>query len=198
MNEGDENKGQMTCWQRGTGRQAQHDEKRGSGVHATIAPPVRLGLLGRSCSCLRVHGEGWGVNGSWYGTKQKACFGMWMDFGAGGRNGTSEWRQQEWVSIAMSWDSRFGDLLWNLRLGQALDGRKRDGDAVGGLGGDVADSARDPIKVDLMVMGFGTGWMNRLHRPACVELERESDGGPREIQVRQPLWTGRGGKYYIH
>ena len=125
------------------------------------------------------------MEGSGYGTKQKAWFGMWVNFDAGGRNGTSEGRQQEWVSIVMSWDSRFGDLLW--KLVQPLD-------AVGGLDGGDADSARDPIKVDSMVMGFGTDWMNRLHRRACGELGRESDGGPRGIQVRRPLWTVRGGK----
>ena len=101
------------------------------------------------------------MEGLGYGTKQKAYFEMRMNSGAREGSETSGGRQQEWVSIAMSWDSRFGDLLW--KLGQTLDGRKRDGDAVGDLDGDDADSARDPIKVDSMLMGFGTGWMNRPH-----------------------------------
>jgi len=115
-----------------------------------------------------------------------------MNFDVRGGNGTSEGRQQEWVSIAMSWDSRFGDLLW--KLGQTLGGRKRDGDAVGGLDGDDAGSARDPIKVDSMLMGFETGWMNRLRWPVRAGLGRESDGGPKGIKVRRSLWMGRGGK----
>jgi len=117
-----------------------------------------------------------------------------MNFDARGRNGTSEGRHQEWVSIAMTWDSRFGDLLWNLKLRQTFDSRERDGDAVGGLDGNDADPARDPIEVDSMVMGFGTGWMNRMHQPVRAELGQESDGGPRGIQVRRPLWAGRGGR----
>ena len=94
------------------------------------------------------------MEGLGYGTKQKAYFGMRMNSGAREGSETSGGRQQEWVSIAMSWDSRFGDLLW--KLVQPLD-------AVGGLDGGDADSARDPIKVDSMLMGFGTGWMNRPH-----------------------------------
>jgi len=44
---------------------------------------------------------------------------------------TSEARQREWVSIAVSWGSRSGDRLW--RPGQKLDGRKMGGDVVEGL-----------------------------------------------------------------
>ena len=47
-----------------------------------------------------------------------------------------------------------------------LGGRKRDGDAVGSLDdGDGADSGRDPIIVDLMLMGFETDWANQIHWP---------------------------------
>ena len=68
-------------------------------------------------------------------------------------NGTSGGRQREWVSIVESWGSRFEDPLW--KLGQRLGGRKTDGDAVGGLDdGDGADSERDPIRVDSMLMAF--------------------------------------------
>lgn len=68
---------------------------------------------------------------------------------------TSEGRQQEWVSIAMTWDSIFGDPLW--KPGRRHDGRKTDGDAAGDLGGgDDADSERDPITVDLRMMVLET------------------------------------------
>jgi len=46
------------------------------GVHAAIAFPMRLGLLGCSRSWLRIHREGREVEGSGHGTKQEACFGM--------------------------------------------------------------------------------------------------------------------------
>jgi len=96
------------------------------------------------------------VEGSRYETKQKVCFGTWMNFDVREGNVTSEGMQQEWVSIVVSWGSRFGDRLW--KLGQRLDGRKTDGDAVGDLDdGDGADSERDPIKEDLMLMGFEMG-----------------------------------------
>ena len=68
---------------------------------------------------------------------------------------TFEGRQREWVSIAATWDSRFGDPLW--RLGPRLGGRKTDG-VVGGLDGDGdAGSERDPTKVDPRLMGFEMG-----------------------------------------
>lgn len=41
---------------------------------------------------------------------------------------------QGWVSIAKTWDSRFGDRL--PMPGQRLGGRKTDGDVVGDLGDD--------------------------------------------------------------
>ena len=85
--------------------------------------------------------------------KREVCFGTWMNFGAREGNVTSGGRQQGWVSIVMSWGSKFGDPLW--RLGQRPGDRKRDGDVVGGLyDGDGADSERDPIKVDWMMMGL--------------------------------------------
>ena len=69
---------------------------------------------------------------------------------------TSEWRRQEWVSIAVSWGSKSGDQLW--RLGWRLGGRKTDGDAAGYSGnGDDADSGKDPTRVDLRMMAFETG-----------------------------------------
>ena len=62
-----------------------------------------------------------------------------MNFDVRGGNVTSARRQQEWVSIVVSWGSRFGDPLW--KLAQKLYGRKRDGDAAGGVDdGDGADS----------------------------------------------------------
>ena len=77
-----------------------------------------------------------------------------MSFGGRGGNATSEGRQQEWVSIATSWGSKFGGPLW--KPGRRLCDRMTDGDAVGGLDdGDGADSEKDPITVDLMLMGFG-------------------------------------------
>jgi hypothetical protein len=115
--------------------------------------------------------EGWR-----YETKQDVYFGTWMNFDVRGGNVTSAKRQQGWVSIVMSWGSRFGDLLW--KLGQRLDGRKKDGDAVGSLDdGDGADSRRDPIIVDLMLMEFETDWANRTHWPVHVGRVRECDDG---------------------
>jgi len=94
------------------------------------------------------------VKGLIFQTEQKVCFATSRNFDARGASVTSEERRREWVSIAMSWGSRFGDPLW--KLGQKLGGRKTDGDAVGGLDdGDGADSERDPIRVDSMPMAFG-------------------------------------------
>jgi len=96
------------------------------------------------------------MKGSRCQTKQKVCFATSMNFDAMGASVTSGGRRREWVSIVMSWGSRFGDPLW--KLGQMLGGRKTDGDAVGSLdGGDGADSERDPIRVDSMLMAFGMG-----------------------------------------
>ena len=79
-----------------------------------------------------------------------------MSFDGQGVNVTSEGRQQGWVLIATSWDSKFGDPPW--KLGQRLGGRKRDGDAVEGSNDDDdGDSERDLIKVGSMLMGFGRG-----------------------------------------
>ena len=51
---------------------------------------------------------------------------------------TSGERLREWVSVARTWGSRFGDR--SQRLGRKLCDRKTDGDAVGHLGGgDGAD-----------------------------------------------------------
>ena len=67
---------------------------------------------------------------------------------------TSEARRLEWVSIATSWGSRFGDPL--RKPGQRLGGRKTDGDAAGGLGDDDG-AGRDPTRVDPRLTGFETG-----------------------------------------
>jgi hypothetical protein len=98
----------------------------------TVAPPMALASLTVHVvvrESVVTEKAGWW--GSRCRTKQKVCFGTSMNFGVRGASVTSEGRRREWVSIVMSWGSRFGDPLW--KLGQMLGGRKTDGDAVGGL-----------------------------------------------------------------
>ena len=103
---------------------------------------------------------------------------------------TSEGWRRGWVSIAMSWDSIFGDRL--SRREWRLGGRKRGGDVVGGLDyGDGGGSGRDLMKVGSMLMGFGMGWTNRQHWPGHAVPVRECDGGPGEITVKIEGWERR-------
>ena len=116
-----------------------------------------------------------------------------MSFDVRGVNVTCEGRQQELVSIAMSWGSRFGDPLW--KLGRMPDGRKRDGDAVGSLDdGDGADSERNPIIAGLKLMGFETDLTSRSHWPAHAGQVRECDGEPKDKEVNRMQGIERGGK----
>jgi len=67
---------------------------------------------------------------------------------------TSEAMRREWVSIATSWDSRFGDPL--RKPGQRLGGRMMDEDAAGWFDDDDG-AGRDPTRVDPSLTGFEMG-----------------------------------------
>jgi len=89
-------------------------------------------------------------------TRWKVGFVTSRNFDVRGASVRAGARRQEWVSIATSWGSKFGDPLQ--KPGQRLCGRKTGGDAAGcSDGGDGAGSERDPTRVDPSLTGFERG-----------------------------------------